>query len=218
MFGLTAHFDALGLESRLPEPHRQTFATARSVQSTPLQQQSAAGDAPQDARPGGNDLVIDFRDVAEAPESNRSPRRAPRRRRNLRSVVDRLKAKARMREAQDFLGKLTLASRRGMPRIHQRVVHVRRAGGGEIAEPGHLQRRRAGGEHGKPVVPGVSGQIDQRVGSIGADARPHLVVGLRRNIRPFREAAKLCGTRVIDVAGRIQRDTNALAMELTKHR
>jgi len=55
-------------------------------------------------------------------------------------------------------------------RVSQQVIHRRHAGGGEIAQPGNLHRRRFPGEHRQARSGGMAGQINQDINRVVMDA------------------------------------------------
>ena len=121
-------------------------------------------------------------------------------------------AQARVGQVPDLLGELRLQGRRQADPVRQDEIHLREAGGREIAQPGDLDGSRPPREDGQAVVHGVAGQVDQDVNAVVVDEARGGFVGKAsqrlppRHVpaQPSRELVRLRVRRIghpLDAAG-----------------
>ena len=127
-----------------------------------FEKQAAARYGVKDAGPESDDGVIHLAQVVEATEGD--PARAQRRQEgDVNGCIRGGETESRFGQPPDLLGEIAFFAGRQGPGVGNQVVDLGHAGGGKITEPGHLYRRRFPGEHGKPVVRRVPGEIDEDV-------------------------------------------------------
>jgi hypothetical protein len=90
----------------------------------------------------------------------------------------------RARQIMDLLGEEMTHLGWDQDRIGEQIIHRWQAGARRMSPGAHLDRRGLARKGAKPIASRVSGQVDQDVDLVGADAIGELIVGPLQNASP----------------------------------